>query len=285
MKKILYLLLLTVLLAGCSDAYANVSNPKEDVLTIGETSYSKSTLFNLMINQDPATLVIQMAKQKILENEMPVDDAVKAQAQEELEYVKDIFGDEFLTNITLYGFTSEQDYIDRALIPASQELLLTEKFVSENFDLLTTKYAPKKIRVIEFTDAEVASSALTEIKDGANVEEVATKYSTSTTYNGMEQLVHIESSLPEVVNAFINENQMPTLTSEPLLQETTMRYYIVQIVETSPSRFEDEAKEELSALTTVNEMVFEKYFIDGEFTVYDKGIYDSVATSYSNYLE
>lgn len=284
MKKILYLLILTVLLAGCSDAYANVSNPKEDILTVGETSFTKSDMFSLMINQDPATLVIQMAKQKILEKEMPLSDAVKEKAQEELDYVKEVFGDEFLTNIKLYGFTSEQDYIDRALVPASQELLLTEKFVDENFDLLLIKYTPKKVRVIEFNDVEKATSALAEIKEGKNVEAVAMQYSTSTTYKGLEQLVHIESSLPAVVTSFINENQLPTLTSEPLFQETTSKYYIVQLVETSPAKFEDEIKEELSALTSVNEMVFEKYFVDGGFAVYDKGIYDSVQASYSNYL-
>lgn len=285
MKKILYLLILMVLLVGCSDAHVKVSQPKEEILTIGNTSYTKSQLFSLMINQDPGTLVIQMAKQKILEKEIPINEEVKKQAQEELDYIKEIFGDQFLTNISLYGFTSEQDYLDRALLPAAQEKLLTEKYVAANLDLLTAKYAPKKVRIIEFNDAEKANTALKEIKEGKNVEEVAKAYSTSTTYNGKEQLVHIESSLPSIVTSFINEIKMPTLTSEPLLQETTSKYYVVQVTETSPSRFEDEVKEQLSSLTSVNEMVFQSYFKEGDFAVYDKSVYDSVVKSYSSYLK
>jgi foldase protein PrsA len=257
MKKILYLLILMMLLTGCSDAYAKLSSPNEDVFSVGDTSFSKSEVFNLMINQDPATLVIQMAKQKILEKEMPVSDEVTKQAKEELDYVKEIIGDEFLANIALYGFTSEQDYLDRALIPAAQEMLLIEKYVGDNLELLTTKYMPKKVRILEFDDVEKANSALQAIKDGENVEEVATKFSTSMTYNGKERLVHIESTLPEVVGVFVKGSSTPTLTNEPLLQESTSKYYVVQIVEITPSRFEDEIETELSALTSVNEMVFE----------------------------
>lgn len=285
MKKILYLLIIMVLLVGCSDAYANVSNPKEDVISIGDSAYTKSNLFNLMINQDPASLVVQMAKQKILEKEMPVTDDVTSQAKEELEYVKTLIGDDFLTNISLYGFASEQDYLDRALIPAAQEKLLIEKYIGDNLDLISTKYSPKKVRVLEFDGVDSANTALAAIKDGESVDDVAKKYSTSMTYNGTERLVHIESTLPEVVKVFVNESSTPTLTSQPLLQESTSKYYVVQIIDTTASRFKEETIKELSSLSSINELVFENYFIEGEFAVYDKAIYDSVVKSYPNYLK
>lgn len=284
MKKALILLVLSLALIGCSNASVNVNNPKESVLTIGENTFSKEHFFSIMMNQDPATLVIEMAKRIIMDEELPVDDNIRAKAQEDLDYVKELFGEAFLTNISLYGFISEQDYFERALIPSAQESLLTEKFIQENFDLLVTTYSPRKVRIIEFNELTDATSAIEAIKSGGNVEEVANEYSTSVAYNGELYLVHNESGLPSAVSSFITQSDVPTLTNTPIEQESTGKYYVVQIVEVAASRFEDEVIEELSLLNSVNQMMFVNYFREGNFDVYDKAILDALKQSYEDYL-
>src|SRR5690554_6850237 len=192
MKKIILLLVLAIALVGCSDAYVSVSDDKENVLTVGEVSFTKGQMFNLMKNQDPATLVVEMAKRKIMEEKFPINDEVRDKAQEELDYVKEIFGESFLTSISMYGFTSEEEYVEKALIPNAQEALMTENFINENMDLITTTYAPKKVRIIEFDEINDATNALEAIRNGDNVEEVADQFSTSTTYDGTLKLSHTE---------------------------------------------------------------------------------------------
>ncbi len=284
MKKIILLLTLSVALVGCSDAYVSVNEAKEDVLTVGEVSFTKEQMFNLMKNQDPATLVVEMAKRKIMEEKFPVNDEVLDKAQEELEYVKEVFGDSFLSSISMYGFTSEEEYLEKALIPNAQESLMTESFIQENMDLITATYAPKKVRIIEFNEADSAIDALEAIRNGDNVEEVADQYSTSITYDGTLKLAHTESSYPTQVMEFISESAVPTLSTDPIEVELTGKYYVVQIVEVAPSRFEDEIIEELSQMNSVIQMMFVNYFIEGEFNVYDKAIYDGVMQSYQDYL-
>jgi hypothetical protein len=284
MKKMISVLTLAVILAGCTDAYVKVQNPKENVVTIGERSFSKEQLFSMMISQDPGSLVIEMAKRFILDDEYPVDDRVREKAQEELEYVKEIFGEAFLTNIALYGFVNEQDYLDRALIPSAQEALLTEKYIDENFDMITAKYVPRKARIIEFNELTDASDALEAIKAGANVEEVASEFSTSTVFKGELNLYHNESGLPSAVAEFINLSEVPTLSSAPIQQSSTGKYYVVQVVEVVATRFKEEIIDNLSNLNSINQLMFIDYFKQGEFNVYDKKIFDSVFQSYRDYL-
>lgn len=284
MKKLITLVVLSLTLVGCSNAYVNVSNPRETVLSVGDSSFSKEHFFSIMINQDPASLVIEMAKRIIMDQELPVNDEVRAKAQEDLEYVKELFGEAFLTNISLYGFTSEQDYFERALIPSAQEALLTEKFINENFDLLVTTYSPRKVRIIEFNDLAQATEALEAIKAGGNVEEVANEHSTSVSYKGALKLVHKESGLPSAVSSFISQSEVPTLTSSPIEQESTGKYYVVQVVEVAANRFADEIVEELALLNSVNQMMFVNYFQEGNFDVYDKAIFDALMQSYKDYL-
>jgi foldase protein PrsA len=284
MKKLLILVVLSLVLVGCSNAYVNVSNPRETILSVGDSTFSKEHFFSIMMNQDPATLVVEMAKRIIMDQELPVNDEVRAKAQEDLEYVKELFGEAFLTNISLYGFTSEQDYFDRALIPSAQESLLTEKFIDENFDLLVTTYSPRKVRIIEFNDLTKATDALEAIRAGGNVEEVANEYSTSVSYKGVLKLVHKESGLPSAVSSFISQSEVPTLTSTPIEQESTGKYYVVQVVEVASNRFADEIVEELALLNSVNQMMFINYFQEGNFDVYDKAILDALMQSYKDYL-
>ncbi len=284
MKKILFISIALMLLAGCTDARVNVKNPKENMITVGDVSYTKGHLFSMMISQDPGSLVIEMAKRIILDEEYPIDDDVRAKAQEELEYVKEIFGDAFLRNIALYGFTTEEDYFERALLPGAQESLLVQRFIEENFDMITAKYTPRKVRIIEFNELPDATDALEAIKAGGNVEEVAKEYSTSLAYKGELRLVHSESGLPSDVDAFVKQSDVPTLTSTPIEQKSTGKFYVVQIVEVVATRFKDEIIDELSSLNSINQLMFVEFFKKGEFNVYDKNVFDSIKQNNKDYL-
>ncbi len=284
MKKLLIVLIMSVALVGCSDAVVNVTNPKETAITVGDVSFSREHLFSLLKNQDPATLVVEMAKRKILDEKQPVDDDIRAKAQEELDYVKEVFGDSFSNSLAAYGFSSEEEYLEKALIPNAQEVALVSNFINENFDLMITTYNPKQVRIIEFTEITDATEALQAIRDGENVEEVAERLSNSLSYNGTLRLVHTETSLPSEVKDFITQNEVPTLTANPIEDANSGRYYVVQIIEVNPSRFQEETIEELSNLNSINEMMFIDYFEQGNFNVYDKTIFDAMMQSYRNYL-
>jgi foldase protein PrsA len=284
MKKFLIIGVLALALAGCGDAYAKITDGKDAIVSVGNQSVTRGQLFELMMNQDPASTVITMAKQVIMDEKIEVNDAIRASAAESLEEIKESFGEEFADYIKRFGYKDEADYVEKALVPFAQQEALVKEYVTENFESIATVYFPRKIRVIQTKTEEDAKAAINEVKDGGNFETVAAKYSSSTAYKGELKLVHSESGYPEVVTTFLKTALQPTLTAEPLKDATTSLFYVVQVVESQPTRYQDEAIEELVGLSSVAEEMFVELFKEGGFKVYDKIIFDILTSDYSQYL-
>lgn len=284
MKKFLIIGVLALALAGCGDAYAKITDAKNAIVSVGNQSVTRGQLFELMMNQDPASTVITMAKQVIMDEKIEVNDAIRASAAESLEEIKESFGEEFADYIKRFGYKDEADYVEKALVPFAQQEALVKEYVTENFESIATVYFPRKIRVIQTKTEEDAKAAINEVKDGGNFETVAAKYSSATAYKGELKLVHSESGYPEVVTTFLKTALQPTLTAEPLKDTTTNLFYIVQVVESQPTRYQDEAIEELVGLSSVAEKMFVELFKEGGFKVYDKIIFDILTSDYSQYL-
>jgi hypothetical protein len=83
---------------------------------------------------------------------------------------------------------------------------------------------------------------------------------------------------------FLKTALQPTLTAEPLKDTTTSLFYVVQVVESQPTRYQEEAIEELVGLSSVAEKMFVELFKEGGFKVYDKIIFDILTSDYSQYL-
>lgn len=284
MKKFLIIGVLALALAGCGDAYAKITNAKDAIVSIGSKSVTRGQLFDLMMNQDPASTVITMAKQVIMDEKVEVTDAIRAKAAESLEEIKESFGEEFADYIKRFGYKDEAEYVEKALIPFAQQEALVKEYVTENFDAIATSYFPRKVRVIQTKTEADAKAAINEVKEGGNFETVAAKYSSATAYKGELKLVHSESGYPEVVTTFLKTALQPTLTAEPLKDTTTSLFYVVQVVESQPSRYKDEAIEELVGLSSIAEKMFVELFKEGGFKVYDKIIFDILTSDYSQYL-
>ncbi|HBS92031.1 MAG TPA: hypothetical protein DEA51_06125 [Erysipelotrichaceae bacterium] len=284
MKKILVLLTLILTLAGCSDASVRVSNRNEAVISVGSTSITRGQLFDMMINQDPAGTVITMAKEIILADKIEVTDEVRTKARETFETIKESFGETFSDYLVQYGYKDEQDYIDKALIPFTLQEFATEAYVRENFERLSAEYYPRQVRILQTTKEEDAKAAIAEIQDGANFEDTAKKYSTSTTYKGEMELVHKASGKPTAINTYLSTVRQPTLTSTPIKDDTNTLYYVVQVIEANPERFLDEAVKSLSAIAAISDEMFVKYFEEANFQIYDIDVYAGVKESFAKFL-
>lgn len=284
MKKLIIITSFLLVLTGCSDAFVKVSNPSEVVFVVGTENITKGQLFNLMIKQDAGQIAINYAKEIILNQESPINDLVKEKAQTDLDYVKQLFGENFEASLKQYGFKDEQDYLEKALYPIAQQYVLAERYINDNFETIVANYYPKKVRIIEFTILEDAEDALEAIKEGQNVEDVAQQFSLSFNFFGQLELVHRESGLPTVVASYIQESSIPTLSNTPILDPSTSYYYIVQVVEAQADRFKEEAIEELSKLSSILDIIFNDLFKEGNFNVYDKEVYDSIKQSFPTYL-
>jgi len=280
MKKVLVILSLSLLLMGCGNKTTNVSNSKEVLIKVGDRSVTIGEVYSQMMATDSTAIIKQMATRVILNKEVPVTDEMKVEADEVLKQFTDSVTDNIELYLEYYGYKDTTDYYDNGILPSLQQEALVNSYLTENFDSLVAGYRPKKIRLIEITDATLAAAALAEIKAGEDFSVVADKYSTST-YPGDEELVNNTSSLPDVVINFVDYLTTPVL-SDVLTDGTTN--YIVQITNADTNKLKTEIIETFAADTTFMEKALESYFVKHNFTIYDKSIYDVFVQTYPNYL-
>lgn len=280
MKKLLVILGLSLLLVGCGNKTTNVSNSKEVLIKVGDRTVTIGEVYSQMMSTDSTAIIKQMATRVILNKEVPVTDEMKVEADEVLKQFTDSVTDNIELYLEYYGYKDTTDYYDNGILPSLQQEALVNTYLTENFDALVAGYRPKKIRLIEITDATLAAAALAEIKAGEDFSVVADKYSTST-YPGDEELVNNTSSLPDVVINFVDYLTTPTL-SDVLTDGTTN--YIVQITNADTNKLKQEIIDTFAVDTTFSDKALETYFVKHNFTIYDKSIYDVFVQTYPNYL-
>lgn len=281
MKKLILLALSALLLAGCSDARASIKNGKETIFSVGDQSLTKGEMYNFMLARDAAYYTISEAKKIIFEKEVPVTDEMKAQAQSTLDSYQIMFGGQFLSYLQSYGFTDEQDYLENSLIPSLQSEQLTTVYVKENFDALVSRYSPKKIQIMQFTNKDTANAALAAVQGGADFTQTATD--NGSLMDSAETIATTQSSYPTNVLSYLTTMNEPTL-SEVIPDDSDANFYIVKVVSATPSEFSEEAAATIGAISAIASEASIYYFKKYNFTVYDKTIYDQLESNYSDYL-
>jgi len=280
MKKLLVILSLSLVLVGCGNKTTNVSNSSDVLIKVGNQSITVGQVYSQMMATDSTAIIKQMASRIIFDKEVPMDDALKAEADTQLQEFIDSVGENLDVYLQYYGYKDKDDYYNNGIIPSLQQEKLVRNYLTENFEAVAAGYRPKKIRLIEITDATLAAEALAEIKAGVDFSDVAEKYSTST-YPGDEELVNNTSSIPSVVVEFIDYLTTPTL-SEVLTDGTTN--YIVQVTNADTNKLKDEIIESFTFDSTFTDKTLESYFVKYNFTIYDKSVYDLFIQTYPNYI-
>jgi foldase protein PrsA len=274
MKKILILLTLVLALAACSDAVAKLSNPSEKVLQIGETTITKDQVFQFMISGDTSTVVINMAKNVIRNARVEVTDEVREMAQKDLVLMKDILKDDFLLGLKSIGYTSEEDYLERALIPLAQQNVMMKTYIEENLDFVVATYYPRRARIIEFAVEADAKEVLAAIKAGGNTEELGKANTTSLDFFGQLATYHRDSNIPTTVKTFLKDSNGPALTQE--LISVNSKFYIVEVIEAVPARFQEELITSLSAVSSLIDTMWLAEFKDSGFKIFDINVYNAI---------
>ncbi|TFG82989.1 MAG: hypothetical protein E4G74_01870 [Erysipelotrichales bacterium] len=284
MKKLITVIAVVFLLTACSDASVKISKSSTTLITIGTEKITRGDLFSTFMSRYPSETVLKMATRIILDKEVPASDAaIIAAADAALKKTKDTWKEDFTNFLTSYGYETEKDYYDNELIVKAQTDALTSKYMTDNYDALVATYLPRKVRVIQAATDENAKKAIAEIKDGANFEATAAKYS-SASYKGQVQLVTTKSTLFAEALSFATTRTVPGLTGSPIQDTTNTVFYVVQVTDADPSKFKEELLTSLKADTTFQELAMLSYFADGKFEVYDKTVYDEFKSNYPSYL-
>lgn len=281
MKKLVLLALGALLLAGCSDARASLKDPKTAVFSVGNQTLTKGDMYNFMLARDAGYFTINEAKKVIFEKEVPVTDEMRSEAEETLNTYKTMLSDSFASYLQSYGFADEEEYLNNSLLVSLQAQELTKVYVNEKFGDLVSRYSPKKIRIMQFTDEATANQALEQVKSGANFEETATSLGSSV--SAAETIATTQSSYATNVLSTLSVITDPTLT-DVIADDNGANFYIVQVIATDAESFKDEAVDTIASISALSSEASIFYFEKYNFTVYDKTIYDQLESNYADYL-
>jgi len=282
MKKLLSLLILALFLSGCGNKVTSISNPNDALIKIGSTSVTTGQVYTSLLAQDPAAAVKLMATQIILNKEVEMTAEMTTKAQTQLEEFKASVGESLDMYLSYYGYKTIDDYYTNGILPTLQQEVLVNTYLTTNFDAVAASNQPKKVRIIEVTDAALAETALAEIKAGTDFGTVAATYST-TSYPGDEEIVYAASELAEVVLTWMSQQSAPTL-SMVIPDTTNSTNYIVQITEADANKFKEEIIAFFALDTVFMEEALKEAFVRNGFKIYDRTVYDSFIITYADYI-
>lgn len=295
MKKLFTLSLVAlVLLTGCSKTTStNVSEPNEVVVDFGNKQVTKGELYHMMLLNSPVTPVETLLKKILFEQEVPLTEEDTTAAREEFQEMKDfydsVFGEGYFESYikSWNSEKTEEDYFQEVYLLSYQQNKLTKKYLKETFEKQMTVYYPTKVQIIEVSDTvDVANEILTAIQNGATFEEAIAERTTAS-YRWVDQVITstFDTSLPiNLFNAISTQNASG-LIGEPILNESTGVYYIVNVVEVNPSEMKEDVIDYLSNQTTISTEALTHYITKNHFKIYDLDIYEAFESEKPEYLK
>lgn len=281
MKKILLSLCALLLLAGCSDAHAKITDGNTVVFTVGDQEVTKDHLFTSMKQIGSGYSAISASTKIILENEVPVTDELRAEADASLELYRANYQENFPLVLQSNGFKDEEDFYNNSLLVSAQLNQLTTKYVTDNFDNLIKTYKPKKAVTLAFSTEEDAKAAKADLENGIDGATVGSTYNSSIA--GSERIVTTTTELDanaksHVVDATTNG------VSDVIVGSAGDTFYVVNVIEADPNNMKDEVIEILAGLDKMGTESDLFYFDKYGFKVYDRELYDNLQANYPDYL-
>ena len=277
-SKVFASALLVSVLAGCTDAVAKLPDSSTVLFSVGSKTVTKGDVYAVMAGSNGAAQAVNDVNRIIAQKEIELTEEMKTQANESLSSYKTYYGDTFTKHLEQIGM-SEQEYLDNYLIPSLQAEQLTPKYITENFDKVAATYAPVKATLLEFTSQDDANAALSELKDGSKDAATAAKDHNSAS-KGTSVIYTIESTdLDSTVRTML-KSAKPDDGWFVVAETDGATFIVMRIDDNDPNNFKDEAVQTLRNVSAISNDATTYWFRKYNFHIYDKTLYDAVASDY-----
>lgn len=279
-KKIVALMLSAMVLAGCSDGHATISNANEKIFSVGNTTVTKGDVYSSLFNSVGSYVVISDATKAVLNANVPITDEINAEADETMSSYEAMYGDALDTMVASYGYKDAQDYRDNGVIPSIQAKALYEMYVTDNWDTIKQEKNPKKGVIISVSDADTAANVMNALNEGAELADVISEYSLS--HSGAEELIYADSDYPVEVMTMVNSATDATYATVTCSDGSI---YVLSVTQNDPEAIKEEVAADLALTEDIQADALTHYIKAAGFKVYDRDLYDTIKLSYPEYLD
>ena len=274
--------MMLVSLAGCTDASAKLKDADTVLFTVGNTTVTKGTIYNMMKSSDTAGVITTSASHYIADQEIEVTDEMRTSAEEMLESYKELYGNSFTSYLESSGM-SEEDYINDYLLAYEKEDKLTEKYIDENFDSIVEEYKPVKATILKFTSEDDANAALSELKDGkADAAEAASNHNSDST--GSSDIYTLESTDLDAMVRTVLFSLSADDGWQNIASADGAEFFLVHADETDTEAMREDIVSHFSADTDFATVIKKFYLNKYKFHLYDIDAYNAVKADYPEYI-
>lgn len=279
MKKLISLLVVLVILTGCSStAITSLSSEaNKDIITVGDQTISANDIYGMMQHQNLSDSIIDQAVKTLIDNYVEVDETIEARAQELLEENKEYFGDSFETLI-LSQYETEEAFVEQQLIPAAKQEKMTRDYFEANFDSIINSQAPRLVYIIEVANNADANRVVEGLKADESIEDLVEKYGTDDAI-AEQTIIATTSTVSDTVKAFVKDAEKGDISETPIAHGSRDTFYVVQIVESDANEFKDDFFAIYSTNNNNLDTVFIHFFKEFDFKIHDQFFYDAVKAS------
>lgn len=284
MKKLVVLVLASLLLVGCYDKTTNVSDKASVLITLDNKTITKGDVYSVMSKEDkyPAIIALTLSKKIILAKEVGITAEVTVTADAALAAWLVTNKANVQKALDDAGYKTQKEIYDEKFVIDAQSNLLVSKYLDSAYATIVSTYRPMKARVMEIATNDKATAALAALKAGDTFAAVATKYGNNK-YSSDLKIYHTGSTLPDLVLSFLQAQSSPTL-SDVLVDADNSLYYIVQISVADGNMMKAEAIASMQKETSFIELALLGYYESDKFRIYDRTLYDIIKANYPNYI-
>ena len=273
-------------LTACSDATTTVSNENEVLMEVAGTEVTKGDIYVGLKANGAVTELISDVTGYIVEQEVPVTDEIRQEAEDSLNMLKNMIDDEEQWNqfIESTGFESEEEYFNQRVLLAARADALTDVYLDANLEDVKNRYETRVVEIFQTDTEETANQVLEAVKGGMSMTDAVEQYKGDTsTYTGEPQVVTNESGLPSNVwTNILSITEDNTLLNTVQFKTDLTEYYVIRVVNVNAP--DDMAKEALSSISAISDEAFVYYLNKYDFTVYDIDVYNGFEAQNPDYL-
>lgn len=285
MKKIIVLLFVLLLMAGCSaDSHLSKVSEGETVLFKGPSkTFTKQDLYKQLKVTDSGAITTDIMNKIALASADIDMDKINADADELINTYKEMGYEDYI--IASYGSMEayKDSYISTMLFSE-----LSKLYVKDNYDTIIGDDKPVKMAIASFDSEEEALKCIEDVNNGSTFDMAAAN---NNSINTPSTSVYSDSdqSLVYEVKEYLNSTDktglstvivnIATSTDADGNQTEKKTYYVLNIESRNADEFKDEYIE-LKAAETEAETVRNHFMSSHEIKFYDQDLYELMSSTY-----
>lgn len=276
MKKLLSLLLIVLLLVGCSNSgVSTISNADDIIFRIEDKEITRGTIYNMLRFQNIAPeIAITEAQKVLISSKVEQTAEIEEKAQENLDSARATFGDYFETR---YGTGTDEELLEDIFIPATLQQQFLEQEYETNTDKIIEESKPVKVHVLYFDTEQQAKDALEALNNDEEIAGVIAEFgSAQAGLNNAEPTIVAKGNLPELVQTYLDSNEPVTdeWSKQPIVDVNAS--YLVKPIELDSTLLVEEYRDIFLTDQVAVSNLMNEAFKNARFEVYDQAIYDAI---------